>query len=155
MKAIYKLVLFFAILQVVAPMVTVMNIFPTTLYSDIELGSMDDPNSLPTAEELFSMLFAPDDTIFGLPTISLYVVMIAFTTLGTGIAIVTKSWVPVVITLLGWSVVPMINTSRTFFEKILYTWNAPSLIYLALIFGLGIIILLVITAIETATHGDV
>lgn len=154
MKRLYKVVLFFAVLHLVVIMISLLNIFPSTLYSDAEINTLRE-NVGTDPLSIFSYLFAPDTNIWGSNTISVSAIITAFAVGGTAIAVLTKSWTPAIITLLGLSFLPMLLRSRTFFDKMFTTWDSASLTYMAIIFGVVLILFVVFTILEVPSHGDI
>jgi hypothetical protein len=151
MKALYKMILFFAIFQVTVLMVNSMNIFPSesTFYNDMDTDEYD----LSTAEGIVKFLFPAingEDL-----TVSLLVG--GFTTLGVlfglAVSIATKSLAPLVISILGASMIPMVMNSWKIFNKIFYEFDSAALQYLGLCLGVGIIVIAIITILEMPTHG--
>ena len=157
MKKIYKIMFMLAFLQGVIIMVNALGVFPETFYSDSEIQGIQDVNDLPTAEEWFILMFAPDVVIFNEPIVDVMAIIAVFLTAGTLVGIAMRgSFLPVVIAFQGYLVFTMLTNSKSFFDKLLTNWGTPSLMYLALLFGLGIIMLFVVTLLETASHsGDI
>jgi len=157
MKTIYKIMFMLAFLQGVIIMVNALDVFPNTFYSDSEIQGIQDVNDLPTAEEWFIQMFAPDIVIFGEPIVDVMAIVSLFLVGGVVVGIAMRgSFLPVVIAIQGYMVFTMLTNSKSFFDKLLTNWGTPSLMYLALLFGLGIIMLFVVTLLETASQsGDV
>jgi len=158
MKSMYKILLFVGFFQLVVIMINVLNVFPYTLYGDVqtnELASMNSPLDVlayffepPELPSLLGIELGRVGTnfTFGL-MVTLFVVM------GALISARTHSWTPIVVILISTSFVPMILKSITFFNEIIYNWDVNALAYLGLILGFGIIMMIVFTIMETPTHG--
>lgn len=156
MKTIYTIMIFLAIFQVTVILVNSLGVFPddSTFYSDIESSELQKAGNNPST--IFSKLFVPSDTNiagFSLSSGSIIAVIILIATLGTGIAIFTQSFVPAILAIQGILFVPMITNSMTFFTKLFRNFNSNSLTYLAVTIGVGFLIILLITVVETPTHG--
>ena len=156
MKNIYKIMFLLAFLQGVIIMVNSLGVFPNTFYMDNEIQNINDPDSLPTAEEWFIQMFRPNIPIFGNSVLGVTAIVGVFLGAGviSGIAL-RGSFIPVVISFQGYMIFTMLTNSKSFFDKLLTGWGTSSLMYLSLLFGLGIIMLLLITILETASNtGD-
>lgn len=154
MKAIYKIILFFAFFQMSIVIINLMNVFPneSTLYSDVEIKDLlafDDPLDFLTY--FFSVPQLPGLGAFTQFTFAMLVFM--FLIAGAAIARATQSWTPIVVVIIATSFVPMITKSLKFFNKIFYNWDSPALVYLALTLGVGLILIALFTIVETPTHG--
>jgi hypothetical protein len=155
MKKLYKFMFMLAFLQGVIVFVNVMNIFPYTFYDTAEVPSIDNPDDLPDAETWFISMFAPDLEIFEVPILDALSILSVFLGIGVICGIAMKgSFIPVVLAFQGYMVFTMIINSRSFFDKLLTNWGTPALLYLVLIFGLGIIMLFIVTILETASHSN-
>lgn len=150
MKNLYKIILFFAIFQMAVVIVGATNVFPYTLYSDVEtaeLRAIDNPT------DFLAYFFEPPD-IFGLSgTFTFAMFITVFFTLGAAAAWATHSWTPVVVAFLATSFVPMMMKSFKFFNKLFYTWDVSAVTYLGLCIAIGIVIIAVITIVETPAQG--
>ena len=157
MKTIYKIMFMLAFLQGVILMVNALGVFPNTFYSDSEIQGIQDVNDLPTAEEWFIQMFRPSVPIMGKSITSVAAIAGVFLITGVGASIIMRgNLTPIVISFQGYMIFTMLTNSKSFFDKLLTNWGTPSLMYLALLFGLGIIMLFVVTLLETASHsGDV
>jgi hypothetical protein len=152
LKTLYKLLLFFAIFQMMAITVGALNIFPpgSTLYSDIDYNELSSLNS---PVDIIGYLFAPESgsNMEGF-TIAALVGVMAIA--GGLVAWFTGSFVPVIAAVIGFALVPMLVKSQSFFSKLFSMGNSQALIYLGLCLGVGFIIIAAITLIELPTHGD-
>jgi len=150
MKLLYKLIFFFMILHITILMINSLGVFPNTLYSDEETREYDfnDPNDI--LLYLFPAMDGTDNILFSILTGG-------FVTLASLAALLvslkTGNFGVVIVTLIGASFVPMILSSLNLFKKILYVGDSQAMIYLAACFSICIIFLIVITMLETITHG--
>lgn len=155
MKTLYKLMLFFAIFHGTVLMVNSMNIFPaeSTFYSDpIYDGDLTVPENL--IKFIFPALRGDDGSdleisiniIAGILTGGVFII-------GVLISWISKSLAPIVIAVLGGSMIPMVMNSWKIFNKIFYEFDSAAMEYLALCFGVGIIVIAIITILEMPTHG--
>lgn len=161
MKKIYQLVFILAFFQGVILMVNATGVFPNTFYSDSEVDSIADVNDLPTAEEWFIDMFAPDLVIFeGNPIFehriaSVLSIVAVFLSIGVvGSIAMHGNFVPIVLAFQGYMIFTMVVNSQSFFMKLITNWDTATLTYLGLLLGLGIIILFIVTFLEQASHGD-
>ena len=157
MKKLYRIMFMLAFLQGVIVLVNVMGIFPYTFYDNSEVPSISNPDLLPTAEAWFLDMFAPDLEILGNRVVSTISIVGIF--LGAGViagVALRGSFLPVVIAIQGYMIFTMIVNSRRFFDKLLTNWSdTPVMLYLVLLFGLGIILLFIVTILETGSNqGD-
>jgi len=159
MKTLYKIVLFFAIFQVVVLMVNSLGVFPNTLYSDVDTTDLFNDDGSITAQGIVAFLFPQITTSEGSEDFTFSLVAAGFTSIGMiiaiGISAATRSLAPIVIGFISLSIVPMVLTSWSFFRKMFYNWDTSAMVYLSIAIGVGILILAVITILETPTHGDV
>jgi len=154
MKKLYKLIIFLAIFQFAVIIVNATNVFPTTLYSDIEtegLRNLDSPT------DVLAYLFEPPN----IPGLSRFqtnftfgMLITIFTIIGIAAYRISGTWTPMLVLIICGSFIPMMTKSLDFFNKLFYNWDSITMTYLALCIGVGIIILAVITVLETPTHGD-
>ena len=150
MKLLYKLIFFFMILHITILIINSLGVFPNTLYSDEETKEYDfsDPNDI-----LLYMFPAMDGT----DNILVSILTGGFVTLASLAALLvslkTGNFGVVIVTLIGASFVPMILRSMDLIKKILYVGDNQAMIYLAACFSIGVIFLIVITMLETITHG--
>lgn len=152
MKAIYKIILFFAIFQLVVVLVNIIDVFPTTLYTDSETEDLRGAKGpLGVLNYLFSVPEIPG--LGGYTTFTFGMIAFLFLVVGAAIARATHSWTPVIVVMICTTFVPMLTNSYNFFNKMFTNWNNLTLVYLGLIFGVGIVIIVLITIAETPTHG--
>ena len=153
MKLLYKMIFFFLILHVTILMVNSMNLFKgNELYSDVDTKNFDltDPNDIVLF--LFPAVDGNDNIVFS-------ILVGGFMGLGGILSLVvslkTGNFGVVVVTLIGASFVPMILNSMKLFKQILLASGSQSqaVIYLAACFSVAVIFLIVITMLETLTHG--
>lgn len=156
MKLLYKIILFFAFFQMMVLIINSLGVFPHTLYDDMETSKYD----FDSPEEIFGYLFLPNGEVLGISydepsgwTVA--AIVLIFVGIGSAFAWATHSWTPVIITLLGISFFPMLINSLGFFNKILFERQVVALEYMALLIGLGIVLIIIFSIIETPTHGDV
>lgn len=150
MKLLYKLIFFFMILHVTILMINSLGVFPKTLYSDAEtkLYDFSDPNDI--LLYLFPAVDGTDNILFSILAggfLGLAGILAMIASLKTG------NFGIVIVTLIGASFVPMILKSMDLLNKILYIGDSEAMIYLAACFSIGVIFLIVITMLETITHG--
>ena len=143
-----------------AVVIGVMNIFPYSMYSDIDTNISEADNAM----DIVAYLFLPSGTFsvlgieIGLDATDtgaiLTIVIGAIVGIGALVAVATHSFIPVVLSIFGIIFVPMINNSSTFLSHLFTHWDSPSLAYLGITLGVGIVILVLIHIMETPTHGD-
>jgi len=153
MKALYKIIIFFAVFQLTVIIVNLLGIFPYTLYSDIETQELQGiRNPIDYLPYFFSL---PDFAGLGSFFTNFTFAMLVFIFAGIGAvyARATHNWSPVIVIIIASSFVPMITRSSKFFNKLFYTWDVPALTYLAVTLGVAIILIAIITIVETPTHG--
>jgi len=164
MKTIYKLMIFLAIFQLMPLVLNSLNIFPYTFYGADEVGStvgdayiVNQDSYYMDAQSIFGTLFLPDANpyISGAANTLFSAILIALLGVGTAISIFTKNFVIIPLAFQGYMVAVMLSRSMSFFGKMFYSWDSKAVGYIALIIGVCIIILIVITWMETVTHGDV
>ena len=152
MKALYKIILFFAFFQLVVIMINFLGVFPYTFYSDADFQGIIERGNDPLA--IMGYLFVPSDVLFDeFLTFSFAMLLGAFTIGGLLFAWATHSWTPVVVTLMVVTFIPMITKSTAFLNKIFISWDVSSLTYLAITLFLGVFLIAVFTILETPTHG--
>lgn len=157
MKKIYKIMIFLVLFQFSVVIVNALEVFPSenTFYSDAETRSIRELDSPTDALSYFFELPGIPGLSALQTTFTFGMLVILFLSIGAAIARATHSWSPVIVVIIATSFVPMLMKSLGFFNKMLYNWNNQALMYLGLTLGVGIIILVVITILETPTHGDV
>jgi len=152
MKTLYKILLFFAIFQMMAIVTAALNIFPkgSTLYSDIDLetlASKDNP------VDVLSYMFVPNSNAY-FNKFTIGAIVVSIVTVGGAVAFFTGTFTPVVITIIGLALIPMLVRSQSFFSRLFSIGNSQALIYLGLCLGVGFIIIAAITLIELPAQGD-
>ena len=154
MKRLYKFMFILAFLQGAIVLVNAMSIFPYTFYDTAEVDYINDANNLPTAEEWFVSMFAPDIG-FSVPIVDALSILVIFLGIGVvgGVAM-QGSFIPVVISFQGYMIFTMIVNSRKFLDKMLLSWGSQPMIYVVLLLGLGIILLFLVTILETTSHSN-
>lgn len=157
MKKLYKIMMFLILFQFSVVIVNALEVFPSenTFYSDAETKSireLDDP--VDALAYFFELPDIPGLSAFQ-TTFTFGMLVTIFLVIGAAIARATHSWAPVIVVIIASSFVPMLTKSLGFFNKLLYNWDNAALMYLGLTLGVGIVILAVITILETPTHGDV
>ena len=156
MKTIYKIIIFLAVFELTAILVNGMNIFPaeSTFFSDINSEEVREAGNNPL--DVYLTLFKPSGfevAGFSFSSASFTAILIVILTFGTGVAILTKSFVPAVLALQGIILLPMITRSGGFFRKLFENFDSTALTYLGVTIIVGFLIVLLITIIETPTHG--
>lgn len=150
MKLLYKVIFFFIILHVTILMINSLNIFPNALYSDEDTREFDFSNPNDILLFLFPAMDGEDNILFSILTGS-------FLGLAGILAIIasvkTGNFGIIIVVLIGSSFVPMILNSMDLFKKIVYVGDSEALVYLAACFSICVIFLVVITMLETITHG--
>lgn len=159
MKNMYKLIIFFGVFQFTVLMVNSFGIFPNTLYSDVDMAELNDAittggDFLTVTDAILNYLFEIPDIplLSGTFTFAMFVTI--FFGLGAAAAWATHSWTPVVIAILATTFVPMILKSYGFFSKLLYNWDISALFYLGICLSVGIILISVITIVESPAQGE-
>ena len=151
MKNMYKIILFLAIFQITVVMVESLEVFPNSFFKENEIETLDikDTDDMPqAAETIFSNMFIPSQSFFGKMRYGVAILV------GTAISFLTKqNPAVIVVAVLGYSFFNMITNSFGFFSNLFRTWDSPSLIYLGICFGVGLVIIVVITILEQLTHG--
>ena len=102
---------------------------------------------------VFSNLFAPADNVWGFNSMQIGALMVIIMGGGTIIALLSKTYVIIPMMVLGFSFFNMITKSYGFFNKLFTNWNSTELVYLSLCFGVGLVIIVIITIIEMPSHG--
>lgn len=150
MKKLYKILLFLAMFQLVIIMVGLLQVFPYTFYSDVEMQDLQDIGTDPLA--IMAYLFTPSDTS-SFAQFTFAALLAVFTTVGIITAWATHSWTPVIITVIVVSFVPMVTNSFKFFNKLFTNWDVSAMVYLGICIMLGVFLITVFTILETPTHG--
>lgn len=154
MKKLFKLIIFLVVFQFAVIIINATSVFPNTLYSDTETEEL---RNLANPIDVIPYLFAIPE-IPGLSYLqsqfTFGMLVTIFLVLGAAIARATHSWSPVIIVIIATSFVPMITKSLKFFNKLFYNWDSLTLSYMAICLGVGILLLALITILETPTHGD-
>lgn len=162
MKSFYKLVIFLGVFQFAVIIINLTGVFPAgaVLYSDIDTEVIRNASS-PTAViiELFDIgeipLISPAMRLTGISSeLTFPVLVMLFITFGAIIAKATHSLTPMVIAIIGVSFVPMVTNSLTFFNRLFLNWDSMSMLYLTIALGFGILMVAIVTILETPTHGD-
>lgn len=153
MKGMYKVILFFAMFYMSVIVVNSLGVFPNTFYSDAEVADLRGQNG---PMGIISYLFALPDipgvsALFSTFTFAMLTTL--FLVIGAAIARATQSWTPVLVVIITSSFVPMLSKSWGFFRKLFTNWDVESMTYLALALGVGLFIIVVITIMETPSHG--
>lgn len=153
MKLLFKIILFAIFFNISTLMVAAMHIFPagTILYGDV-IYNADDPNHLPSADDMFSNLINNTQ----IPVIG-HIGKIGFTSLllvifGVGIALtfITKDPKIIASMLVGTLFYMMYCNSTSFIENMSKS-TGPLTGYIVLMISLGIIILFLITLMDYLT----
>ena len=129
-----------------------MNVFPSTLYSDKETEALRGEKG-PTG--VLSYFFeAPEIPLLEeYTTFTFAMLSVLFLSIGAVIARASNSWTPIIVVIICTTFVPMLTSSLDFFNKMLYEWDNDILFYLALALSFGVIVIALITIVETPTHG--
>lgn len=160
MKTIYKLMIFLAIFQLVPLMINSLGVFPDVyvFYSDVDqapaIENVPYTYNYSGAEQIFYTLFTPKENQY-FSSASITVILATFIGVGSVVAVFTKNYVLIPLLFQGYMVTVMLSKSMNFFGKLFGNWDSMALLYLGLIFGVCVVILIVITMMETVTHGDV
>lgn len=154
MKSIYKIFIFFLMFQMSAIIISGLNIFPSVgLYSDLNYNDIQGKDAI----QIISYFITPTGgysqagsyyPVFGIELI-LGIIGVA----GVLIGFLTKDVSIAVVGLIAAIFVPMIAKSMGFFNRLFNQFDTPSLVYLGLAMGVGIAAIVIITLIETPTHG--
>ena len=157
MKNLYKIVLFLAIFQITVVMVESLDVFPNTFFatSDVDELDIEQADDMPeAAETIFSNMFLPSQSFFGTARYGVAALVGVFLTVGTAVSFLTKqNPAVIVVAVLGYSFFNMISNGFDFFSNLFMNWDSPSLIYLGIAFGVGLVIIVIITILESLTHG--
>ena len=158
MKMMYKIMIFLAMFQITVIMVEALDVFPNSFFKENEIETLDikDTDDMPqAAETVFSNMFLPSQDIFpGYARYGVAILVGMILTVGVIISFATKQPpASIVVAVLGYSFFNMISNGFSFFSNLFRTWDSPSLIYLGLSIGVGLVIIVVITILESLTHG--
>lgn len=156
MKVIYKIIIFFAMFQLSVLIVNTLNIFPldALLYSNLEVENLQSGDVWTVYGELFTF-----DTGITIPYLGTFneasvdALMTMFIVGGVVVSIFTRNPSLIAVAVIGYLYVPIIVNSFDFFRKIFLYPDVPSVTYLGVSMGVGILIIAVITIIEMTTHG--
>jgi len=144
--------------QMTAIVVSTLGVFPsgTTLFSDLNVEDIEGMDFI----EIISYLITPDDG-YNIPgftgdqtafTIGLITAFIGIG--GVVVGAITKNVSIAVTTLIAVIFVPMVTKSMNFFQRLFTTWDTPALTYMGITIGVGIMAIIIITLLETPTHGN-
>jgi len=165
MKTLYYVILYLAMFQMAALVISGLGVFPTdsSLFSDFDMQEFSD---IEDPEDMLSYIFFPNGLSFGginvgdyqiatisMTTVTIIGIITVFVGVGAAFARLTQSYAPVVLAVIGILFYPMITHSFGFFRKMFTHWDVASMSYLAVSIGLGILILFVFLIVETPTHG--
>ena len=155
MKSLYKIMIISMMFPIVVLTVNSMGIFPYTFYSDTEIQNVYSITPTSTAEGIFSIMLVPNIDFLGVTdqAITISLVVGVFTIAGAAVAIVTHSFAPVIISFMGYCFFVMMTKSMGFVQKIFNNFGGTEMIYLGLLIGIGIVIIVIITIVETPAHG--
>lgn len=152
MKPLYVIVLFFIVFQMSVLMVASLNIFDNTLYSDFDMEELDEHD---TPQGMLTYLFLPEGTaaswIGGDFTIPALVAI--FLGVGTAFSVITQSFTPISIVIVGLVFTPMITKSLGFFNQLFSIGGSQALLYMGVLVGVSVLVIVVITIIEMPTQG--
>ena len=155
MKKLYKLIIFVVVFQFAVIIVNATGVFPNTLYSDAETEELRNvENPIDILPYLFELPKIPGLSSFQ-TQFTFGMLVFIFLVMGAAIYRATHSITPLIIVIIATSFVPMLTKSLKFFNKLFYNWDSVTLSYMAICLGVGVILLAVITILETPTHGDV
>jgi len=158
MKLMYKIMLFMIAFQFTILILNATNVFPEDgqFYSDTDIDvNVRDSD---TAIDSFGYIFVPDGNHLGLTAddngmITISAVITVFLAVGAIGAWVTHSFVPVVVVFMGYMFFVMITRSMSFFQKLFTNWDNQIMLYLSICLGVAIFFIVLITIVETPTHG--
>lgn len=159
MKNIYKVFIFFMMFQMMAVVIAALNVFPSgaVLYSDIDIDEIEARANDPV--QIISYFITPTGGYTSFPSnpggvlFSINVILLAAGIGGAVVGFITKNVGLAMMGIIAAMFVPMISKSMTFFQVIFSTWNVSSLSYLGVTIGVGLVTVLIITLLETPTHG--
>jgi len=157
MKLLYKIIIFLAMFQIVVVAVESTSIYPNSFFeeNEIETLEIEEEDDIPNAMNvIFENMFLPSEGIFGEIRYGVAVLVGIFLVAGTAVSFLTKqNPAVIVIAVLGYSFFNMISNSFGFFSNLFRNWNSTALIYLGVAIGVGLVIITIITILETISHG--
>lgn len=152
MKKIFIILLWMIFFNVATFAVAALHIFPYSLWGDATTYGLDDPNELPTPEQLFERLVTNTNgsiaKLLG-QELRFNHIIVAMAGIGAIVAIATTSMAPFVVGLVGSLFVLMYSNSKTVFDQIASNLGGVTF-YIILMIGLGILILFILTAMDYA-----
>jgi hypothetical protein len=157
-KFIFKVIFFMIFFNLAAFFIAYTGFFPNTIYGDVMYSdSLDNPNELPTAEGMFMNLVTNTNggianfsvPILGEVTLTFAGVIGLFTAVGAVIAIATHSMIPIVTALIGIMFTVMYSNSKSLFDAMITDLGGAAQ-YLMLIFGVGMLIMIILTIMDYA-----
>lgn len=158
MKPFYAIIMYLIIFQMVLLIVGSLGIFPNTFYSDFDTETFRSYASTP--QGMISYLFVPDSALQTMINTagggSLWLVpalVSLFLFIGSLISILTKSFVPISIAIVGLLFVPMVTKSYKFLNQLFSYGDSQALIYMGVLFGILILVIAIITIVEMPTQG--
>jgi len=148
MKLLYKIILFLGMFELMVIIVNGMGVFTNTFYSDIETDALKDKGIWEVVQDI---MLPTDNKYIG--EVSVYALAGLFVAGGILSGIATKNVIIPSLIFLLYVVFAMCLSSYEFFQDLFTKWNSDSLVYLGVVLGVGMVIVAIITVIETPTHG--
>lgn len=132
-----------------ALIVSSMNIFPSDsiLFSDFDLITKIEEGTDPAG--IIGYILFPAEDGYDIFAVILTTVGIVGTVVGFATKNISVVMVGLTVTLFS----PLIGHSSTFFRTLFTTWDVTALTYLGVAIAVGIAATLIITLLETPTHG--
>ena len=156
MKTIYKIMIFLTVFEMTVILVNSMGIFPSesAFFSDVSNEDISAAGNNPF--EIYAALFKPSEFSVGpilFDSADITAIILVIVTLGSGLAIFTKSFLPAIFVLQAAIILPMIASSSGFFRNLFEHFDSDALVYLAVMIVVGFAVIIFITIVETPTHG--
>jgi len=151
MKLLYKIIIFLIMFQFTIPLVNIMGIFPSEsqLYSDMELPQKMQEGKI---VDILAAIFFPAENNY-ISQMTWGSILAIFIGVGALTGIATHSIAPAVMIILIYLFIPMINSSKSYFDKLFLFSDNLAVIYMGTLLFVGIAFVALITVVEQATHG--
>lgn len=153
MKLLFRIVLFMLFFNIAAFMVSAMNIFPNSLYGDATHYNLDDPTNLPTPEQMFDNLLLNNrmeiTKIIGFD-LEWNIIIGGILVVVAAVAALTHSSGIISIGFTATMFVFMYTNSKSLFDGLAADMGHMTG-YIALMLGLGVFVLVIITIMDYAS----
>jgi hypothetical protein len=154
LRLIFKILIFFIFFNMGLFFIASTNFFPYTFYGDATTYGLDDPDNLPTPDEMFTRLITNSVTgevaSIGDVQLTFGWIMGGLIIAGLGASYLTHSTQPIALMLIGSLFTAMWANSKRVLDAVA-SGMGSAVQYLVLMFAVGVLILFVITLVDMAS----